>query len=466
MGGKRGVTAKSSPPAGAEAAPHKPRACLHRQLQKTRMCVYYMRGTCQYGTNCSFAHAQQELSTTPDLQRTRLCTSFAKGQCDNPNCSFAHGEAELRSTDMFFKKAMCIWHDTGRCRNGEFCRFAHGSTELRASAGSSPGVVPQGANGRSEMPCDDPAMQAVVAQAQVLAAAFVAGQVSAQKAAVEPPVLAQHRPVQQPRQHMSGLEQQHLAQQQMMRAREMHAHAQLQARQAPFIPGAHFIPGEPMKVTSGNAMQLLQAQRTEPPPSAAQFGNVPKELAALGQLAIQLHQAGMPVPPPPALPHPDTNSPASSGPAVAAGALAALAALKDANLARHFANAHQGSQDANLQAELANLCESISTLSVQCNRLQQQVQSQLTDNPGSTGSATTTAESQGSQASQASLPGWGGFSEMGSHESFSPQISQEYNSPAMLLGKWDTGGLEAQDTTQCTAQWAAALRLVSGLQQL
>jgi len=449
MGGKRGVAAKASPPGtdAASSADKHPRACLHRQLQKTRLCVYHMRGTCQYGTNCSFAHTQSELSSTPDLQRTRLCTSFAKGQCDDPNCSFAHGEAELRSTDMFYKKAMCIWHDRGRCRNGDSCRFAHGPTELREKSGRSQVVAPQGVNGQNAMPCDDPAMQAVVAQAQVLAAAFVAGQVSAQKGAVESPVLSQHRPAQQPRpvphQHVSSLEQQHVTQQQM-RARE--TFAQSEVRQMPFIPG------EPMKVTSGNMMHLSQPRRTEPPASAMQFGNVPKELAALGQLAIQLHQAGMPAPPAiVSSPTTVTNSSASS-PAVA-GALAALAALQDANLACHIASAQEHA-DANLQVELAKLCEGISTLSVQCNRLQQQVQSQLSVNPGSTGSVSTTAES---------LPGWGNYSEM--DESFSQQVSSEFN-PAKLLANRDMAGLEAQDTGQCTAQWAAALRLVSGLQQL
>lgn len=450
MGGKRGVTLKASPPGtdATSSADKHPRACLHRQLQKTRLCVYHMRGTCQYGTSCSFAHTQSELSTTPDLQRTRLCTSFAKGQCDNPNCSFAHGEAELRSTDMFYKKAMCIWHERGRCRNGESCRFAHGLSELREKSGRSQAVAPQGVNAQSAVPCDDPAMQAVVAQAQALAAAFVASQVSAQKGAVESSVPTQHRPAHQPRspphQNVSSLEQQHMIQQQIMRARE--THAQPQARPIPSTLG------EPMKVTSGS-LHVPQPRRTEPPASAIQFGNnVPKELAALGQLAIQLHQAGMSAPPATvSSPTPGTTNSVSS-PAVA-GALAALAALQDANLACQMASVQQHA-DSNLQAEVAKLCECISTLSVQCNRLQQQVQSQLSLNPGSTGSVSTTAES---------LPGWGSYSEL--DESFSQHVSPETN-PAMLSGNRDTGGLVAQDSGPGTAQWAAALRLVAGLQHL
>jgi len=309
-------------------------------------------------------------------------------------------------------------------------------------------AVPQSMSAQSSRSCDDPTMQAVVAQAQVLAAAFVAGQVSAQKGAVESPVPTQHRQAQQPRplqhQNVTSLEQQHMIQQQMMRAREEHAQSQARPMSSTL--------GEPMKVTSGH-LHVSQPRRTESSASAMQFGNVPKELAALGQLAIQLHQAGN-LSPPPAIvssPTPSTSNSASS-PAVA-GALAALAALQDANLACQMASVQQHA-DSNLQAELAKLCEGISTLSVQCNRLQQQVQSQLSLNPGSTGSVSTTAES---------LPGWGSYSEM--DESFSQQVSPELN-PAIFSGSRDVGGLVAQDSAQGTAQWAAALRLVAGLQQL
>lgn len=437
-------------PLGTEAessADKHPRACLHRQLQKTRLCVYHMRGTCQYGTTCSFAHTQSELSSTPDLQRTRLCTAFAQGQCDNPNCSFAHGEAELRSTDMFYKKQVCIWHERGRCRNGESCRFAHGPNELREKSGRSQVAAPPGVSAQNSRPCDDPTMQAVVAQAQVLAAALVAGQVSAQKGSAESPAPTQHWPVQQPRplqhQNVPRLAQQRMIHQQMMHARE--THAQSQARPLPSTLG------EPMKVTSGN-LHSSQLRRTEPPASAMQFGNVPKELAALGQLAIQLHQAGMSPPPANLSSSAPLTSNSTSSPAVA-GALAALAALQDANLACQMANGQQHA-DSNLQAELSKLCEGISTLSVQCNRLQQQVQSQLSLNPGSTGSVSTTAES---------LPGWGSYSEM--DESFSQHVSPELN-PAMLSGSRDIGGFVAQDSGQGTAQWAAALRLVAGMQHL
>lgn len=470
MGGRRGTAAKN-PPACAETAggADKHRACLHSQLQKTRLCVYHTRGTCQYGTNCSFAHTQSELSKTPDLQRTRLCALFAQGQCDDPNCSFAHGDAELRSTDMFYKKAMCIWHERGRCRNGESCRFAHGPIELREKNGRSNVVATPGEHEQKLVPSAEPSMQAVVAQAQVLAAAFVAGQVSAQKTVAPCPLPPQHWPTQQsrptPHQHVPRQKQQFEAQQLMMRTQELHAHSQ--ANRMPLA-------GEPMKVTSRNMWHQPQQQQNEPA-RGMQFSNLPEELAALGQLAIQMHQASMPASPAPIsapipIRSPVTSSPASSSPAVAAGGLAALAAIQEANLASQMANAQQhlaalqdanlASQmasaqqhpDSNIQVELAKLCESISTLSVQCSKLQHQVQAQVCVNPGSTGSASTTAES---------LPGWGSYSEK--DEKFSPQVS--FN-PAKLLDNREMGRLGAQDIAPCPAQWAAALRLATTLQQL
>jgi hypothetical protein len=100
--------------------------------------VYHLKGACQYGSDCAFAHSCTELQSTPDLRKTRLCQAFDAGGCDNPDCSFAHGEEELRSTNLFFKKTLCIWNQKGKCRNGEQCRFAHGAAELHTT----PGVPP------------------------------------------------------------------------------------------------------------------------------------------------------------------------------------------------------------------------------------------------------------------------------------------------------------------------------------
>jgi len=114
---------------------------LHSQLHKTKFCLYHLKGACQFGSTCSFAHSCAELQATPDLRRTRLCTDFFEGRgCTDPDCGFAHCEEDLRSTDMFYKKTLCIWNEKRKCRNGDQCRFAHGLAELRANQGQAPGA--------------------------------------------------------------------------------------------------------------------------------------------------------------------------------------------------------------------------------------------------------------------------------------------------------------------------------------
>lgn len=107
------------------------RSCLTSQLRKTKICIYHLRGSCQYGADCAFAHSCAEVQAAPDLRKTRLCRAFEAGKCSDAKCSFAHGERELRSTNLVYKTSMCIWNEKGKCRNGDQCRFAHGSTELR-----------------------------------------------------------------------------------------------------------------------------------------------------------------------------------------------------------------------------------------------------------------------------------------------------------------------------------------------
>jgi len=107
------------------------RACLHRQLHKTKFCTYFLKGACHYGPQCAFAHSCTELQAMPDLRKTRMCKAFAEGKCIDPNCAFAHGEQELVSTGLFHKMSLCKWNEKGKCRNGSQCRFAHGLEELR-----------------------------------------------------------------------------------------------------------------------------------------------------------------------------------------------------------------------------------------------------------------------------------------------------------------------------------------------
>jgi hypothetical protein len=110
------------------------RAGLHKQLRKTKFCMYHLQGACRFGSECAFAHSLSDMHSTPDLRKTQLCQAWVNGGCTDKNCNFAHSEYELRSTDVFFKKTLCIWNEKGKCRNGSQCRFAHGITELRSDA--------------------------------------------------------------------------------------------------------------------------------------------------------------------------------------------------------------------------------------------------------------------------------------------------------------------------------------------
>lgn len=105
----------------------------NKDLQKTRMCIYFLEGKCGFGSSCTFAHSSNEVKSVPDLTKTQLCTKFAEGKCTDKNCTYAHGEAELRDPPNF-KKKICKWHMKGKCRNGTSCGFAHDMKEIRAGA--------------------------------------------------------------------------------------------------------------------------------------------------------------------------------------------------------------------------------------------------------------------------------------------------------------------------------------------
>lgn len=104
---------------------------LHAQLRKTKLCSYYIKGTCSFAEKCNFAHFLTELQAAPDLRHTRFCKAYQVGACYNPNCSFAHAEQEMVYSGQFYKKSLCKWHAKGICWLGDECRFAHGIDNLR-----------------------------------------------------------------------------------------------------------------------------------------------------------------------------------------------------------------------------------------------------------------------------------------------------------------------------------------------
>lgn len=116
-------------------------SALDRQLRKTKMCRYHLRGNCKHGSGCCFAHGSTDLARRPDLSKTQLCLTFQLGgQCNDPNCGFAHSKEELRSTNLCYKTTLCMWYMAGNCRNGKSCHFAHGETELVKSGSPKTGA--------------------------------------------------------------------------------------------------------------------------------------------------------------------------------------------------------------------------------------------------------------------------------------------------------------------------------------
>jgi len=76
--------------------------------------------------------SQQTASIMNQLRKTKLCTFNSNGWCkDGSECNFAHGEEELRNPPVFHKSQLCTYFAHGDCKNDRACRFAHGVEDLR-----------------------------------------------------------------------------------------------------------------------------------------------------------------------------------------------------------------------------------------------------------------------------------------------------------------------------------------------
>lgn len=116
------------------------------------------------GSDCGFAHSNQELKALPDLSRTRLCQVFFQtGQCNAKNCTYAHSKDELVA-DSCQKTKLCRFWPKGKCSLGDKCRFAHFADELKEPAGATgkPQQQAQQYNNAMVIPAifDTPPMQA------------------------------------------------------------------------------------------------------------------------------------------------------------------------------------------------------------------------------------------------------------------------------------------------------------------
>eukprot|EP00927_Polykrikos_kofoidii_P047861 TRINITY_DN42148_c0_g1_i1.p1 TRINITY_DN42148_c0_g1~~TRINITY_DN42148_c0_g1_i1.p1 ORF type:complete len:451 (+),score=88.55 TRINITY_DN42148_c0_g1_i1:82-1434(+) len=86
----------------SEAAHLSQRELRTTVFSRTKMCKFYLLGTCTKGDNCSFAHNSLDLEALPDLQRTKLCkTLINTGACNDESCMYAHNKQELRIVPGF-----------------------------------------------------------------------------------------------------------------------------------------------------------------------------------------------------------------------------------------------------------------------------------------------------------------------------------------------------------------------------
>lgn len=73
------------------------RPMLSRLCAKTKMCSFYLRGTCARGESCAFAHDEKDLQPKPDLSCTKPCPDLLSvGHCSRLGCKYAHDGWEMR----------------------------------------------------------------------------------------------------------------------------------------------------------------------------------------------------------------------------------------------------------------------------------------------------------------------------------------------------------------------------------
>jgi len=87
----------SRPPRSRPAKDRKPLRVLRNMFLKTRICKYFVSGNCIKGSNCMFAHGEEDQQPKPDLCCTKVCPLLVEtGTCSNEICTYAHHVADLR----------------------------------------------------------------------------------------------------------------------------------------------------------------------------------------------------------------------------------------------------------------------------------------------------------------------------------------------------------------------------------
>eukprot|EP00448_Togula_jolla_P004215 CAMPEP_0170606400 /NCGR_PEP_ID=MMETSP0224-20130122/20493_1 /TAXON_ID=285029 /ORGANISM="Togula jolla, Strain CCCM 725" /LENGTH=278 /DNA_ID=CAMNT_0010931481 /DNA_START=89 /DNA_END=925 /DNA_ORIENTATION=+ len=70
---------------------------LDARFFQTKICSFYVAGTCKRGTRCTYAHSEEHLTAPPNLKGSRVCRAYGtKNGCKKGNaCMFFHADAPV-----------------------------------------------------------------------------------------------------------------------------------------------------------------------------------------------------------------------------------------------------------------------------------------------------------------------------------------------------------------------------------
>ena len=144
----------------------------------SRICKFYLRGTCTRGSSCPFLHQQsgnnQLLSRPPTSRSQSVCKFFLNGNCKRgSSCVFRH---ELNDDDTISVVTMgsgvpiqysnsqrvCKYFANGYCSRGNSCNFLHQTIPNNIPLGHSSAVSTPAA---PAVPKEKPTIEAIRARA-------------------------------------------------------------------------------------------------------------------------------------------------------------------------------------------------------------------------------------------------------------------------------------------------------------
>ncbi|PFH37563.1 zinc finger (CCCH type) motif-containing protein [Besnoitia besnoiti] len=191
------------PTSGTKLQNEKKNKLTFNNFYKTKLCPWYIKGSCHWGARCNYAHTLSEQREAVDLTKTKLCPTWLRNcVCRNPKCRYAHDYTELRATTDVFKTSLCSFFIKGMsCPMETSCRFAHGVHELRLRSkenGQPAGISRKDAQARAALATASAAAAAAhaaatakaAAEAKAAAAAAIAGLAEASHSGASEPIVS------------------------------------------------------------------------------------------------------------------------------------------------------------------------------------------------------------------------------------------------------------------------------------